>query len=143
MEFENREVKMKKFFSVILLPLLSVMIFTTNSFATGDQNCLRKGARGVCNVGLGFLEVPQNVGDVGAEQGPIAAASYGLLLGLAKTAERMAVGAYEAVTFLIPPYGPVLKDPEFFGETDKDITYPVTSGISGIVHDTSDSDSAE
>lgn len=124
---------MRKISLIIFVALIISAIFLSTGYAKGDQNFLRKGTRGVCNVVLGFLEVHKSVQETWEEMGPLGTATYGFAKGALKAAVRTLVGMYETATCLLPPYGPVLKDPEFFGSPDLDEQYPVTSGISGIV----------
>lgn len=125
-----RRLGMKK----IILVLLAICLTFTASigYASSNQNCISKGSRGVANITFAFFELFQGMDDVWTEYGPFASYTYGIAQGLAKMALRTMVGVYEATTFLIPPYGPILKDPVFFDMPDKDEQYPVTSSITYI-----------
>ena len=116
------------FLSVILL-----LSWVGVGLALDDNNCLRKGSRGVANIGTSFLEVFKSTEETFVQDGPVAAGTYGLAKGFAKGLLRFGVGIYEGVTFLIPPYDPVLKDPEFFFSRDKDEQYAITHPTKGMV----------
>ncbi|MFA6320866.1 MAG: exosortase system-associated protein, TIGR04073 family [Candidatus Omnitrophota bacterium] len=80
---------------------------------------LKKLGRGIANIGTFPMEVLLQISRVNNSDGPIAACTWGLLKGVGMSGVRLAVGAYETVTFPIPlpkHYGPILKDPEFMFE---------------------------
>ena len=101
----------KGFMSFMLI--LAILHMGSPCFAASGP--LRKLGRGIANVATGALELPNNVVSVTEEDGYIAGVTYGIIKGLAWSVLRIAVGAYETVTFLIPipfHYEPILK-PEF------------------------------
>ncbi len=104
---------MKKIITFVLI--ISIFL-TAGAFA---DNAVTKLGRGIANIGTCVLEIPKAIGDSNTEDGPIAAATVGVLTGILKTGVRLVVGVYEVVTFPIPApkhYGPVLTEPEFFLE---------------------------
>ena len=103
---------MKKIIPVLLVALL----ISSVAFADGP---IKKLGRGLANIVTCPLEVIKGISDANTENGPIAAVTFGLLKGIFNTGVRVAVGAYEVVTFPIPiprDYSPILTDPEFFLE---------------------------
>ena len=104
--------KIKGFICVALI----AAVLTTASFCfAADGGPIRKLGRGVANVATGILELPNNIVSVTEEDGYVAGVTYGIMKGLAWSVVRIAVGAYETVTFLVPipfHYDPIL-EPEF------------------------------
>lgn len=75
----------------------------------------KKLRRGTANAGLGWLEVPAGVQEIGNEYGFGAAATWGVLHGTGRAVQRTAVGLFEIVTFpfaLTQDYKPII-EPEF------------------------------
>ena len=89
------------------------------SFFGHTCDCLPflKLGRGLSNVALGWMEIPINV-DKGYHEPDQAAGFFGgLVLGVAKTFGRMAIGVYETATFWLPSpehYRPILPTLEYF-----------------------------
>ena len=87
-----------------------------------DAHCddaTKKLGRGFCNVVTCPFELALQPSRVNTSDGPMAAATWGVLKGIGMTGLRALVGVYEVVTFPIPfpkQYKPILKDPEFFFE---------------------------
>jgi putative exosortase-associated protein (TIGR04073 family) len=77
---------------------------------------LRKLSRGVANAVGGVLEIPLAISHVHQEEGPVAALSWGLFLGIGAAVTRTVVGVVETATFLFPlprtGYEPIMQ-PEF------------------------------
>lgn len=95
-------------------------------------NMIEKGTRGASNILFAFLEMPNAVEKTGNEKGALAGATTGVAKGLYRSAERLVVGVYEVATFFLPPYGPVINEPEFFLEKAQDEKYPIRKPISPI-----------
>ncbi len=55
--------------------------------------------RGAANTGLGWLEIPNGVQEIGHQHGIGAAATWGLVHGTGRAVQRTAVGLFEIVTF--------------------------------------------
>ena len=101
---------------MIAIILLFVFSLVTPGYC---DDPIKKLGRGICNVALFWLEVPEQMGRVNETDGPFAGWTYGLLKGTAMMFVRAAAGVYETVTFPIPvpaDYKPMLTDPEFFLE---------------------------
>jgi len=82
-----------------------------------DYNPLSKFARGMVNVGFGWLEIPRQMVKVKAAEGDeisgeFAGIFWGPLKGLCYFIGRSAIGAYELATFPIPTYKPLVR-PEY------------------------------
>ena len=93
---------MKKISACMIIIVLIVSLFCVQSpcFA---QNMLRKLGRGVANVTTSTLEVPKAIQESFYDDGPMAAATYGLLDGIYKFIARTVVGLFEIVTFRTAP----------------------------------------
>lgn len=75
----------------------------------------KKLRRGAANAGLGWLEVPAGIQEIGSHHGIGAAATWGLVHGTGRAVQRTAVGLFEIVTFpfaLTQNYEPIIQ-PEF------------------------------
>lgn len=71
--------------------------------------------RGAANAGLGWLEVPAGVQEIGSQHGIGAAATWGVLHGSGRAVQRTAVGLFEILTFpfkLTQDNKPII-EPEF------------------------------
>ena len=86
--------------------------------AAMDQtaNPVRKLSRGLANAFAGVLEIPLTVSATSQKEGPVAAMTWGALVGFGAAVMRTAIGVAEVLTFPIPlpnvGYGPLLR-PEF------------------------------
>ncbi len=108
---------MKRILALGLI-FLFVFGFTTSAYCA-ENNAIKKLGRGICNVITCPFEITEQIQRVNNADGPYAAATYGVLKGVAMIGVRAIVGAYEIATFPIPfprHYEPILKDPEFFFE---------------------------
>lgn len=121
--------KLKKaFFAGIAL---TIVMFVSLNVQAGDP--ARKLGRGICNAGIGALEIPMKIYDVNQEEGGFAAVTYGTFLGIGYFVTREVIGITEIVTFLIPlpgckddpreagwGYGPMMR-PEWVVDEQHDI----------------------
>jgi len=99
-----------------LIIILFVIAFAVPGYC---DDPLKKLGRGLCNLGTFPLEMFLQTSRVNNSDGPMAAATWGILKGVGMSIARLMVGAYEVVTFPLPvpkDYAPILKDPEFFFE---------------------------
>ncbi len=104
--------------SVLVLALLIVVTTTSVSFA---DTAVQKLGRGVANILTSPLEIPKGIEDATKEDGFVAGVTWGVAEGLLDFVKRLAVGAYEVVSFPIPlpkHYKPILTDPEYFFEEE-------------------------
>ena len=102
--------------------ILSMVCIQSPCFA---QNITRKLGRGVANLATGVFEIPKSIQEKFFDDGPIAAATYGVFDGVYKFVVRAAVGVYEIVTFPIPlpaDYSPIV-EPEFLFSPDEPYTF--------------------
>ena len=82
------------------------------------KNCpvLHKLGRGATNTIFSLLEVPIKMRAIGTDKGPLAGATWGLLVGVASALQRTGIGIFEVMTFPFPlksvGYGPLI-EPEF------------------------------
>lgn len=87
--------------------------------------------RGAANTGLGWLEIPAGVQEIGHQHGIGAAATWGLVHGTGRAVQRTAVGLFEIVTFPFPltqNNKPII-EPEFV--LDKPKPKPASEPASG------------
>ena len=102
-----------------VIGLIFLFIFISLATPAYCDTAIKKLGRGVCNVITCPFEILEQIQNVNNSDGPMAAATYGVLKGIAMTIVRAGVGTYEVATFIIPfpkDYQPILKDPEFFFE---------------------------
>ena len=103
-----------------ILIALIVFLFATVAAAPGYcDDPLKKLGRGLCNIGTFPFEMPLQVSRINTSDGPMAAATWGILKGLGMSGVRLMVGVYETVTFpfaMPKDYQPIMKDPEFMFE---------------------------
>ena len=66
------------------------------------QDPIHKAGRGLANVLGCWIELPKQFHAGLSETSPVLGAGKGLLKGSGLTVARLALGAYEAVTFLVP-----------------------------------------
>lgn len=80
---------------------------------------MKKLGRGLANCLTFPLEIPNQISKTNNCEGPCAAATVGLVKGVAMAAFRAVVGVYEVATFPFPIpecYKPILTDPEYMLE---------------------------
>ena len=83
--------------------------------AADSRLIVRKLGRGLANAVTGSLEIPVTIYAMHQDQGPVAAMSWGLLIGIGRTLARTVIGVAEIVTFPFPlgmHYEPIIQ-PEF------------------------------
>ena len=66
------------------------------------QDPIHKAGRGVANVLTCWVEIPKNLHLGTQEENPVLGAGWGLVKGSGLALTRVLVGAYEAVSFLVP-----------------------------------------
>ncbi|MBI3324445.1 MAG: exosortase system-associated protein, TIGR04073 family [Candidatus Omnitrophica bacterium] len=66
------------------------------------QDPIHKAGRGLANILGCWIELPKQFRVGLTEQNPVVGGSRGFLRGAGLTVARLGVGAYEAVTFLVP-----------------------------------------
>lgn len=95
----------------LFLLVISQLIILPYVYAQ-EYNAFSKLGRGFGNAVLSFTELPIQMIKTSEESGDAAGFFVGIPKGLAFWVGRCALGFYEAFTFIIPPYGPLVK-PEF------------------------------
>ena len=90
--------------------MLVAIVMAAMSPAVHAQDPIHKAGRGLTNVLTGWIELPKNIHLGTQEDNPILGIGLGLVKGTGLTLTRLALGAYEAVTFLIP-YPPAYASP--------------------------------
>jgi len=102
--------------------LITLIVFLLASAFTVPGYCddpLKKLGRGICNMCTFPFELLLQTSRVNNTDGPMAAATWGVLKGISMSFIRLGTGVYETVTFPIPmpkDYAAILKDPEFMFE---------------------------
>lgn len=66
------------------------------------QDPIHKMGRGLGNVLTCWIELPKNLHLGTQEENPVLGAGWGLIKGTGLAATRLAIGAYETVTFFVP-----------------------------------------
>ncbi len=82
--------------------VLGVLAMTVGSSSASAQDPIHKAGRGVTNVLTSWIELPKNLHQGTQEENPLLGVGWGLLKGGGLTMTRLAVGAYETVTFFVP-----------------------------------------
>ena len=100
-----------------LFTYLSIFLVLLNAMAAWAEEGYEftandKFTRSVVNIATFYLEAPIVVYETSVNENPIAGILYGLPVGVAKSALRLAVGAIELGTFPFEPYAPLM-EPEF------------------------------
>ena len=106
---------------------------------SNDYGPTRKLGRGVSNLLFGWSELPVTVEKVNRDEGNSAAAGYGVVRGVGRSAMRTAAGIFQILTFPLPAvrgtYFPVLESDthwihagykEFPPELGNESKYPYT-----------------
>ena len=101
---------------IVVLVLAVVISFAAVNAYAYDRNAATKLGRGLANAATCWIELPKQIYLVSKEREPFTGAIYGAAQGLCYSALRLAGGAYDAVTFLIPPYDKPLLEDEFVFE---------------------------
>ncbi|MDP3791182.1 MAG: exosortase system-associated protein, TIGR04073 family [Candidatus Omnitrophota bacterium] len=104
---------------VLFVALVSLLVINMAAPAFCDTPTTKLG-RGLANMITFPLEVPEQISRTNNSDGPFAAGTVGVLRGLGWAIGRACVGAYEAVTFMLPlpkDYKAILRDPEYFLES--------------------------
>lgn len=116
------KLSMKKILVVVFAITFIFNIFI--SCAAAEESSVpgkmaRKFGRGLCNVALGWCEIPKNIMNSCEEINPYAGWFVGLIKGIGMTLARTLAGVWDIVTFPIPApsdYEPVM-EPEFVFES--------------------------
>ena len=95
---------------VVILATLFVASMITPVFAANAGDKL---GRGTVNFFTGWLEVPKQIGETSHESNVFVGATWGTIKGLGYGVARMGTGAFDGVTFPIPPYDKPIMEPKY------------------------------
>ena len=98
---------------VALICILAILCVANTAFA---DTAVKKLGRGLANIIASPLEIGNGIHDAFEENGILAAATWGPLDGILRFGGRVLCGAYETATFVLPPYDPIITNPEFLCE---------------------------
>lgn len=96
--------------------LLVMLLLGLTVSAYAEENAGSKLGRGIVNDLTFPLEVPKQIYLTSKEDHLLSGLTFGLVKGICHGILRLASGAYDTVTFLIPRYEKVLMEPKFVSE---------------------------
>ena len=99
-------------FLVLAMGSICLALDAKDTQATNDNPGTKLG-NGLGNALTGWMEIPRQVSEVSSEQNAFAGMTYGLLQGVLYGTGRTAAGAFDAVTFVIPPYDKPIMEPNY------------------------------
>ncbi len=105
---------------VVAAVTLAALLFTMITPEASADWPGDKAGRGVVNIFLSPAEIPVSIIKWTREKGPGTGLSIGLIAGIVNGVERMGAGAFELITFVVPPYDQPFYDYEL-GESRKTI----------------------
>lgn len=131
---------MKKLLTAaLLLSFVAICRADIHDPPSNAQGPTRKLGRGISNLLFGWSELPTTISQVNSEEGNSAAAGYGVVRGVGRSALRMQAGIFEILTWPFPivrgTYFPVLESnthwihsgyQEFPPELGNESKYPYT-----------------
>lgn len=85
--------------------------WTMNGVAGAVDDSMRQLGRGIANITVGVIEIPESILEVQEQDGEVAAITYGALRGVWRFIAREGVGVFEVVTFPVR-FDPIIR-PEF------------------------------
>lgn len=101
--------------SLMLGMIIPVYAVDTSSASTSN-NAGGKLRRGLANFATGWVEIPIAMDKAIKESNPVFGVLVGMVKGTVKGVARTAAGAFDTVTFPVPPYGKTWITPEFIGQ---------------------------
>ena len=120
---------------IIIFAFATCLLVSSSSFADiqsppgGKQNRIRKLSRAVANIVYSINEIPYTWSRTIKEEGPVHAASYGILKGSYRSVIRAGYGVYEFATFPFATYKGSFR-PDYAG---KSIWWDLNHGYSELV----------
>ena len=94
---------MNKFTAVLLLfAVTAVCRADIHDPPSNDYGPTRKLGRGISNVLFGWSELPTTIAKINQDEGNSAAAGYGVVRGVGRSALRIGAGLAEIFTFPVP-----------------------------------------
>lgn len=97
----------------IMVGLLTTLIMVTIVSPLFAENAGDKLTRGLVNFATGWIELPQKIHETSKEFNPIVGITYGSIKGLGYSVARMGTGAFDSVTFVVPPYDKPIMEPKY------------------------------
>lgn len=80
---------------------------------TLENTPVNKLFRGLANCLTFIVELPASICDITKRKGPMKGATLGVVDGIFTSFMRLGTGAFDTVTFLIPPYNKPILKPEY------------------------------
>lgn len=118
---------MKKIIALLFAITILINVFNVPSHAalntygmTLARTPVNKLIRGAINCLTCLLELPASIWDVSRNKGVVSGCTLGLADGVFTSFVRLATGALDAATFIIPPYDKPLLKPEYALQSFKD-----------------------
>jgi putative exosortase-associated protein (TIGR04073 family) len=104
---------MKKILCTVAVVLAGALAADCLAGETADavDDSMRQLGRGISNIAVGVIEIPESVLEVQEQDGEVAAITYGTLRGIWRFGVREVVGVFEVVTFPVR-FKPIVR-PEF------------------------------
>ena len=99
---------MKK--SIIVITIIALLFVANTAFA---DSAFKKLYRGIVNFVTSPLEIGCGIRDSYQESGILKASTWGIVDGFLRFGGRAICGMYETLTFPLPAYDPIIKNPEF------------------------------
>ena len=105
--------KMKKTLCIVAVLLAGTWMVDCFAGETADavDDAVRQLGRGISNIAVGVIEIPESILEVQEQDGEVAAITYGTLRGIWRFGVRGAVGIFEVATFPVR-FDPIVR-PEF------------------------------
>lgn len=97
----------------LIVGLLTVLLVVGMVSPLLAENAGDKLTRGLVNFSTGWIELPKQIHQTSKESNPFAGILFGSIKGLGYSAARMGTGAFDSVTFAIPPYDKPLIEPKY------------------------------
>ena len=95
---------------IVLITIVSILLVANTVYA---DTAFKKLWRGVVNFVTSPLEIGNGISDAYDEHGILIASTWGVMDGFLRFGGRALCGVYETLTFPLPAYDPIIKNPEF------------------------------
>ena len=96
---------------LIVLLLIGIMLFSATTVYA--DSAFKKLYRGVVNFFTSPIEIYNGIKDGYEEGGILGGSTWGVVDGFLRFGGRALCGVYETITFPLPAYDPIIKNPEF------------------------------
>jgi putative exosortase-associated protein (TIGR04073 family) len=124
---------MKRMILILCIIFMLANILAVDSFAmdtrlmTLAKTPVNKLMRGLVNCLTCLVELPAAICDITKRKGPLLGSTLGVVDGIFTSFMRLGTGAFDAVTFVIPPYDKPLLKPEYAIDSAVDKMGPVVA----------------